>query len=167
MEPFRMELAFAIATASKSRYEDPSGSPPRWGDSCCCCFCSCCRADSGDIKAPCLDTLVTEPSWFDITVWAAIPRSKVRDSFGRIELPERSWVEVLRRREVIFITLRRKKDLAPSNDPIGVSGGSVLDDRMDRSSLPGDPSPRGGGSSPTSASDAMVAAPVQILVGAK
>ena len=69
---------------------------------------------------------------------------------------------------MIFITLRRKKDLAPSNDPIaGVSGGSVLDDRMDRSFLPGDPSPRGGGSSPTSASDAMVAAPVQILVGVK
>ena len=66
--------------------------------------------------------------------------------------------------------LRRKKELALSpNDPVdGVfGGGSAPDDQTDRPSIPGDPPPRGGGSSPTSASDAMVAAPVQILVGAK
>ena len=65
--------------------------------------------------------------------------------------------------------LRRKKELDRSkNDPDeGVfGGGSLPDDQTDRPSIPGDP-PRGGGSSPTSGSDAMVVAPVQILVGAK
>ena len=63
---------------------------------------------------------------------------------------------------------RRKKDLAPTNGPNGVLGGSVPDVRTDRTPLPGDPlSLSEGGSSPTSASDAMVMAPVQISVGAK
>ena len=64
--------------------------------------------------------------------------------------------------------LRRQKDRAPSNDPIaGVSGGSVPDDCTDRPFIPGDSPPRDGGSFPTSVSDAMAAALVQILVGAK
>ena len=50
----------------------------------------------------------------------------------------------------------------------GVFKGSVPDDRteMDRPSIPGDPPQPRGGSSPTSVSDAIAAAPVQILVGA-
>ena len=66
--------------------------------------------------------------------------------------------------------LRHQKDRAPSNDPMaGVSGGLIPDDctDMDRPSIPGNPSLQDGGSSPTSVADAMVAAPVQILVGAK
>ena len=64
--------------------------------------------------------------------------------------------------------LRPQKDLAPLNEPIaGVSRELVPDDRTDQPFIPGDPSPRGVGSSPTSVSDAMVAAPVQILVDTK
>ena len=62
----------------------------------------------------------------------------------------------------------RKKDLAPTNGPKWVIRRSVPDVRADRTPLLGDPlSLSEGGSSPTSASDAMVMAPVQISVGAK
>ena len=62
----------------------------------------------------------------------------------------------------MFITLRHKKDLAPLN--AGVPRGLFLDDQTNQPSLPEDPPPQGGGSPPTSVSDAMVTVPVQISV---
>ena len=67
---------------------------------------------------------------------------------------------------------RHKELTSLVNDPIArVSGRSVPDDRTDTEtdqlSIPGDSPLRDGGSAPLSASDAMVVAPVQILVDAK